>query len=107
NGFIAEDFHYGVPMLPKPVSEAWILCAIYRNGNMNRNCNDLENKKHGDKPNHALKDELEEKLGAPPTRELLNEKILSGEINHNNINLPSFDQFKKRLNEVLFYEASY
>ncbi|MDR0609869.1 MAG: hypothetical protein LBG58_07150, partial [Planctomycetaceae bacterium] len=39
NGFIAEDFHYGVPMLPKPVSEAWILCAIYRNGNMNRNCN--------------------------------------------------------------------
>jgi hypothetical protein len=101
NGFIVEDFHYGVPMLPKPVSEAWILCAVYRNENPNRNCNDLENRKHGNRKEHALKYELEEKLGAQPTRELLNKKILSGEINHNNINLPSFNKFKERLEKIL------
>ncbi|MDR2345459.1 MAG: hypothetical protein LBE18_05280, partial [Planctomycetaceae bacterium] len=56
---------------------------------------------------HALKYELEKELGNQPTRELLNEKILSGEINHNNINLPSFNKFKERLNDVLFYETSY
>ncbi|MDR1483365.1 MAG: hypothetical protein LBT09_00930 [Planctomycetaceae bacterium] len=101
NGFNAANFSHGVPMLPKPTSEAWILCAIYRSENPNGNCNDLENRKHGDRTNHVLKYELEQKLDAHPTRELLNEKILSGEINHNNINLPSFNQFKERLNEVL------
>lgn len=26
-GFKAAEFHFGVPMLPKPKSEAWLLCA--------------------------------------------------------------------------------
>jgi hypothetical protein len=101
HGFTVEDFHHGVPMLPKPVSEAWILCAIYRGENPNRNCNDLENRRHGDRTDHALKHELEEQLGEQPTRELLNEKISSGEINHNHINLSSFNQFKEYLTMVI------
>jgi hypothetical protein len=101
NGFLDEDFHHGVPMLPKPVSEAWILCAIYRSENPNRNCNNLENRRYGDGTDHALKYELEEQLGKQPTRELLNEKIASGEINPNHINLPSFNQFKERLSTVI------
>ncbi len=28
NGFKASGFDYGVPMIPKPKSEAWLLCAI-------------------------------------------------------------------------------
>jgi hypothetical protein len=101
NGFNAAKFHHGVPMLPKPVSEAWILCAIYRSENLGKNCDYLENQKHGDEIDHALKYELERKLNAQPTRELLNEKIKSNEINHNNINLPSFNQFKEQLRIIL------
>ncbi|MDR3199756.1 MAG: hypothetical protein LBU34_17965, partial [Planctomycetaceae bacterium] len=101
NGFLDENFRHGVPMLPKPVSEAWILCAVYRGENPNRNCNDLEEQKHGDRTDHALKHELREKLGSRPTRESLNEKIQSGEINLNNINLPSFNRFKERLTRVI------
>jgi hypothetical protein len=101
NGFTVEDFHHGAPMLPKPVSEAWILCAIYRSEDPNRSCNDLENRKHGDRTDHALKLELEQKLGAKPTCNLLNEKIKSNEITPNNINLPSFNQFKEQLRIIL------
>ena len=32
----------GIPMLPRPVSEAWLLCAIYRQENQNSNCEYLE-----------------------------------------------------------------
>jgi hypothetical protein len=102
NGFQDENFQHGVPMIPKPVSEAWILCAIYRKENPNRNCNDLENRTHGKGSEHTLKYELEKMLKKmPPTRELLNEKIQSGEINVDDINLPSFNRFKERLTQVL------
>ncbi|MDR2172572.1 MAG: hypothetical protein LBP59_20725 [Planctomycetaceae bacterium] len=101
NGFNAAQFHHGVPTLPKPVSEAWILCAIYRQNNQARDCSELENRRRGNQEDHALKYELEKQLKAIPERELLNRKIDSGEIDHNNINLPSFNAFKKRLTEVL------
>ncbi|MDR1923133.1 MAG: hypothetical protein LBQ66_02070 [Planctomycetaceae bacterium] len=97
NGFLDENFTCGVPMIPKPVSEAWILCAIYRAKNPVRNCDDLENTKHGNQSEHALKIELENELNEQPTRELLNEKITNKEINVQLINLPSFNQFKVML----------
>jgi hypothetical protein len=101
NGFHAAHFDNGVPMLPKPVSEAWILCAIYRKENSDINQDHLEDHRRGNQHDHALKYELEEAINEHPTRELLNEKIQSGEINVDDINLPSFNQFKERLTQVL------
>jgi hypothetical protein len=91
----------GVPMLPKPISEAWLLCAIYRKEDRNKNCNKLEERKHGQKKEHALKWELEKKIGEKPNRYNIISKIESDDIDVNNINLPSFIEFKKRLENVL------
>jgi hypothetical protein len=101
NGFDAADFTRGVPMIPKPVSEAWILCAIYRKENIKHDSSKLENTKHGSDDKHSLKIELEKKLGERPTRELLNDKIQSGKIDEGYINLASFKIFKSRLTELL------
>jgi hypothetical protein len=101
NGFHAAHFDNGVPMLPKPVSEAWILCAIERKKNPGTNRNKLEKQEHGNRSDHALKYTLEQVIGEHPTRELLNEKIQSGEISVDDINLPSFNKFKERLEQVL------
>jgi hypothetical protein len=101
DGFSDANFTNGVPMIPKPISEAWILCAIYRAKNPVQNCDGLENTKHGNQSEHALKIELENELNEQPTRELLNEKIMNQEINIQLINLPSFNQFKEILDSRL------
>ena len=101
NGFLDENFNNGIPMLPRPVSEAWLLCAIYRQENQNTNCDYLEEIKHGGKSEHALKIQLEEKIGQSITRELLNEYVKTGKITYTNINLPGFNDFQQRLTEIL------
>jgi len=102
NGFQDERFNRGVPMIPKPVSEAWILCAIYRKENKDKNCGNLENQKRGSDPNrHASKIELENTLGEQPTREQLNHKIQTGKIDTSCINLDSFNRFKQQLEKVI------
>jgi hypothetical protein len=88
-------------MLPKPVSEAWLLCAIERRNNTNKNCNYLENVEHGNGKDHALKIELENKLGEQPTRKLLNDLIKQFKIRQEDINLPSFEDFRQRLIDKL------
>jgi hypothetical protein len=88
-------------MLSKPVSEAWLLYAIERRENPNKNCNDLENVKYGNKNEHALKIKLQEKLGEQATSDLLNDLIRQNKIRPEYINLPSFEDFRKRLTDKL------
>ena len=40
DGFTREKFLYGVPMVPKPISEAWLLCALRERY---QHCDGLEN----------------------------------------------------------------
>lgn len=101
NGFQDEQFPRGVPMIPKSISESWILCSIYRKTEQNRNCDDLEDKTFGSGEKHQLKIELKNVLNAEPNRVLLNEKAASGEIHFQHINLKSFEEFKNRLEEVI------
>lgn len=100
-GFQKAGFHRGVPMIPKPVSEAWFLCAIYRKRVPSLNCDNMENTTFGDGNNHQLKGVLEKELKDIPSMELLNEKIQSDEIDFRYINLPSYNAFKHRLEEVV------
>lgn len=92
-GFSVENFANGVAMLPKPQSEAWALCALEKNY---RHCVALENASR-----HSMKDRLEAAIGESGSREVLNRKIEDGEFDIAQIDMPSINAFKDRLDEVL------
>jgi hypothetical protein len=100
NGFIEEGVSTGVPMIPKPKSEAWWLCALRDNY---QNCQQLEDESGNDASPNSLKSQIEAKecLGEPATRLLINDKIDRGEIDIDRIDMNSMNAFKDRLNEVL------
>jgi len=56
----------GVPMLPKPKSEAWLLCAIKEQPY--QHCHRLEDLSGNDNAPESTKRVLEEAFGAPPSR---------------------------------------
>jgi hypothetical protein len=97
-GFAVEELTTGVPILPKPKSEAWWLCAL-RDGY--QNCQQLEDESGNDASPNSLKSQIEACLDEPATRLLLNDKIDAGEIEIDRIDMNSLNEFKKRLNEVL------
>ncbi len=99
NGFEVEGISTGVPMLPKPKSEAWILCALRNNYQY---CAKLEDESGNDNSPNPLKKQLTKRLGEPVSKELLNGKIDDGAINIDQIvDMPSLMAFKNRLSEVL------
>ena len=99
DGFEIEEVVNGVPMIPKPTSEAWILCALRENY---QNCENLENEKSSPDSKNPLKDQLEQHRGEQGTRSILNDKIDCGELDINKIvDMPSLNVFKERLDEVL------
>ena len=98
-GFAAERFPFGVPMLAKPKSEAWLLCAIQ--GVPYQNCSRFESLSGNDASPKSAKAALEK---------VLSDKGLSftdlcdmsekGRIAPQQIRMPSFDHFRMRLEEV-------
>jgi hypothetical protein len=60
SGFKAAGFEFGVPMLPKPKSEAWLLCAATQS---NHSHAELENISGNDKSPNSAKIQLDETLG--------------------------------------------
>jgi hypothetical protein len=98
DGFAVEGLTMGVPILPKPKSEAWWLCAL-RDGY--QNCQQLEDESGNDASPNSLKSQIEAYLGEPATYLLLNDKIDNGQIEIDRIDMDSLNKFKKRLNEVL------
>jgi hypothetical protein len=100
NGFEHEQFPRGVPMIPKPKSEAWLLCAL--KANPYHNCVDLEDRSGNDNSPNSLKGELNERLGeGGPLVETLCGMIANGTIDVDQINMPSFLAFRSRLEEVM------
>jgi len=99
DGFKTEDMLNGVPMIPKPKSEAWILCALREKY---KNCQKLERESGNDNSPNALKKQLAKYLSENVTRELLNEKIDEGQIDISQIvDMPSLTTFKDQLDKVL------
>jgi hypothetical protein len=99
SGFAVENFHTGVAMIPKPQSEAWVMCALRDNY---QHCERLENEPGNDSSSpNSLKIQLKKDLDEDATRDFLNEKIDAGELNIHRIDMPSANVFKQRLNDVL------
>lgn len=88
------------PMIPNPKSEAWILCALKEKYHP-KACNNLEKDLSGNdnSPNSAKKI-LEEILGEPATRTLLNSLFQNGQINPENINMDSLLMFQKDIKKI-------
>lgn len=97
-GFRRAPFERGVPMLPKPKSEAWLLCAAKTNAY--QNCDDLEDSLSGNdaSPNSA-KSRLAELIDDTSSTGL--RSWVEESVDVDRIDMPSFNHFKGRLVEVL------
>lgn len=98
-GFAAEDFDLGVPMVPKPKSEAWLLCAVQ--GPQYQNCARYEDLSGNDASPKSAKGELAKALTAKD-RDYADvcDMVERGEIDPRRIQMPSFDRFRERLEAV-------
>jgi hypothetical protein len=99
-GFASAGFENGVPMVPKPKSEAWLLCAL--KSNPYQHCSGLEDSLSGnDNVPDSAKQQLDRQLGfSGRTVADLADMIRTGAIAPERIAMPSFDRFRGRLEEV-------
>ena len=102
SGFAAANHAYGVPMLPKPKSEAWLLCAL---SNGYQGCGALEGISGNDDSPHAAKKRLAAALGVTPNRQVLcdlcDPSMKANAVDPFRIDMPSFNAFKACLKGVL------
>ncbi|MFX1712525.1 hypothetical protein [Stutzerimonas stutzeri] len=98
-GFQAEAFELGVPMIPKPKSEAWLLCAV--KANPYQHCNQLESESGNDRGVNPLKAQLEAALAAANSTQQLNQRVISREIDAQRIDMDSFNEFKNALQRAV------
>ena len=98
DGFARVGYDFGVPMVPRKKSEAWLLAALDNNGNP---CLDLENRSGNDNSPNSLKRELQDRLHGNVNRELLIDLLNDGVLDQSRIQLPSFLKFKKTLQDVI------
>lgn len=99
DGFQEEKFERGVPMIPKPKSEAWLLCALKRNPY--QNCSALEDRSGNDDSPNSLKQELRSVLECDLTRQQLCQLIENRSVDIDRIDMPSFLAFRNRLEYVI------
>ncbi len=98
-GFQIENFEHGVPMIPNPKSEAWLLCALKNNYQY---CGALENESGNDSESKKpLKDQLDDVTNGHLPSKKLAEKVQDKEIDVLKIDMPSLNAFKTRLADVL------
>jgi len=98
-GFAEENYGYGVAMIPKPKSEAWLLCAV--KDNPYQHCHQLENESGNDRSQSPLKEQLSEALQGNDSVEQINGMVRNHEIDVHRIDMPSFAEFKDNLNHVV------
>jgi len=98
-GFKEEGFARGVAMIPRPTSEAWLLCALKERPY--EQCEALEERSGSPNSKRPLKKELAEILGTEPTRELLCELVTAGKIDSGRIAMPSFTAFRELIEKAL------
>jgi hypothetical protein len=98
DGFDEEKFSKGVPMLPKPKSEAWLICAFKKNPY--QNCKALEERPGNDDSPNSLKAELSQLLGTDMNAESLSKRT-AAQFEFERVDMPSFHLFRKRLEQVI------
>lgn len=98
-GFKAEDFELGVAMMPKPKSEAWLLCATQQNSY--QHCAQLEEQPGNDSSPNSLKNQLAASLKVAVNTNTLNEMLRDKKIDAMRIDMPSFNVFKEDLKQAV------
>ncbi len=98
DGFEEEGFDNGVPMIPKPKSEAWLICAWKQQPY--QGCDVLEERSGNDNSPNNLKDELAELLDGEVSPDSLCEMV-NQSFDIDRITMPSFKAFRERLDEVI------
>lgn len=86
----------GVPMLPKPKSEAWLLCAV---ANAYQHCQALEDLPGNDDSPHSAKMQLQAALGGDASTEAQLNWLAEHGFDHQAVaaDMPSYQQFKASL----------
>lgn len=104
SGFELEAFEFGVPMVPKPKSEAWLICALQKHAY--QNCAALEESLSGnDNAPEPAKEQLETLLtergkSVADLADLVGEGVVDA-LRAEMKEMPSFNDFDQRLREVL------
>lgn len=99
-GFNAEGFELGVPMVPKPKSEAWLLCAT--KDNPYQHCATLESESGNDRAGRTpLKDQLSASLDGDSGTMRCNQLVEDKTIDVTRIDMPSFNVFKEDLQRTV------
>lgn len=99
-GFKAEYFEYGVAMVPKPKSEAWLLCAT--KDNPYQHCSVLEDEPGNDDSHRpSLKDKLSNVLNGKSDKNSLNQLVIDRIIDIEKIDMHSFNIFKNDLKKAI------
>ncbi len=97
SGFDIENFERGVAMIPKPKSEAWVLCAL----KYGYEGDALEDRSGNDNSPNSLKTELEEHANGYLSGNDLVRLVSNRQIDVDQIQMPSFVAFRNRLEEVV------
>jgi hypothetical protein len=98
NGFAAAAFDFGVPMLPKPKSEAWLLCAGQIAMHSHAALEDISG--NDDSPNSAKK-QWDAVMGSHQTAAQEADWCANNPPDwHNLLTMPSFQAFYDRFQEV-------
>ncbi|UVL12217.1 MULTISPECIES: hypothetical protein [Pseudomonas] len=100
-GFQRADYERGVPMVPRPKSEAWLLCAAKRVPY--QNCGHLEDLPGNDNSPNSAKGQLETALNNQTSAQNLVDWLQRVEFDDICVadQMPSFNFFRERLLEVL------
>ncbi|PEH37329.1 hypothetical protein CRM94_22555 [Burkholderia gladioli] len=101
SGFARAQYNHGVPMLPKPKSEAWILCAAQ--DLPYQNCEALEDLPGNDDAPDSAKSRLDTVMAGRTSAADVSEWLQENGFNHETTaeQMPSFREFRSRLIEVL------
>lgn len=95
-GFALVGCDTGVPMVPRPKSEAWLLCALRPPGYAN--CAPLEEASGNDASPNSLKKQLAARCGgADPTADQQADWVMTGAVDPLHIDMPSFNVVKQAL----------
>lgn len=99
SGFNAVGFELGVPMLPKPKSETWLLCATKQSNHSYANLEEISG--NDNSPNSA-KMQLDKTLGSHFSASELASWCQSNPVDWSQLRtMPSFAAFVSRLEEVV------
>lgn len=95
DGFRIAGCSTGVPMLPRPKSEAWLLCAL--KAQPYQHCAALEDASGNDDSPNSLKIKLDALIGHKAGAEEQAQWVKDGRIDPDRLDMPSFLIFRKHL----------